>query len=461
MKFDKKRFTKRSDAGPVKGARRPPRRDDRKVGRDPFTHYQHRPAASEPQPEESLEAVESQDELAGTAESRFTPPAGCPVVHLKSASYGAFIYQRMIGEVDGEPQDGDFVAVLDKHGRFFGWGFYNSRSQIALRMFSHDEVLPTEAAIAQRVAQAVTLRRDVLRLEQTTEAYRLIHAEGDGLSGLVADRFGEYVVIELFSLAMLRRLEAIQDAIVDTGLSVRNFVVRADKHVAEQEGFHLPRLSDNKDRNVTITENGVKILVQMSRGHKTGFFCDQRDNRLAVTAFTPGRHVLDVCCYTGGFSCYAATRGQAASVTAVDLDEHALAAARQNAQLNGAAIDFHHADAFDFLRQAARAGQQYDVVIVDPSKFVPRRDLMEVGLKKYADLNRLAAGVTAPGGILLTCSCSGLVDQATFVQTLSRAMRSAGRSMQIFRITGAGADHPILADVPEAAYLKAVWARLL
>lgn len=170
--------------------------------------------------------------------------------------------------------------------------------------------------------------------------------------------------------------------------------------------------------------------------------------------------MLDVCCYTGGFAVYAAAKGRAANVTAVDLDENALALAQENAKLNEATVEFTHADAFNYLRQVGTEDRQWDVAIVDPSKFVPKRALLEAGLQKYADLNRLAAKVVAPGGILVTCSCSGPVDQITFVQTLERATRSANRTMQIFDITGAGPDHPFQADTPEGQYLKVVWARL-
>lgn len=381
-------------------------------------------------------------------------------VHLKSASYDAFIYARMVGHVEGEIEDGDLVQVIDKHGKFFGWGFYNSRSQIALRMFSHQKEEPDDKTIAARIRQAVALRRQVLKLDEVADAYRLVHAEGDGLSGLVADRFGDYVVLELFSLAMFQRLDMIQDAFIDAGVRVRNFVMRADKEVADQEGFRMSDLAGNKPRQTTIREHGVQFHVELSRGHKTGFFCDQRDNRLALSKLTAGKNMLDLCCYSGGFSCYAAKIGQAEQVTAVDLDETALAVAASNAQLNEVKIDFHHADAFSFLRDACREGRKWDVMVVDPSKFVHRTNQMEEGLAKYSDLNRLAMQAIAPGGIMLTCSCSGLVDQQTFFDILARSARAAGRDLQIFRVTGAGGDHPVMADALKGFYLKAVWARV-
>lgn len=386
---------------------------------------------------------------------------GRPYVGLKSVSFGSFIFEQMVDRVQGDVFNGDLVPVLDRHGRVFGWGFYNGASRIALRMVSHGSAEPDESFIAQRVRQAVMLRRQTLGLDLCTDSYRLIHSEGDGLSGLVADKFADYVVIELFSIAMHRRIEMIEDAIVDSGVSVREFIIRADERVCKQEGFTLDRRQlDRKDRQVVITENGVKFNVRLARMHKTGFFCDQRDNRLALTALTPGKRMLDIACYTGGFSCYATAIGKAASVQGVDLDEKALEVAQQNAALNGAHIDFTHRDAFDFLRESAQSGKQWDVVVVDPSKFVPNRTMMDVGLRKYADLNRLALSVVAPGGVILTCSCSGLVDQATFVQVLDGASRSAGRKMRIFRISGAAGDHPFGPDAPEASYLKAVWARV-
>ncbi len=365
----------------------------------------------------------------------------------------------MLDAVGPDVEDGDLVAVLDRHDRPFGWGYFNGMSQIALRMVSFGPQAPPDDVISQRVANAVNLRQKTLKLDTHTDAWRMIHAEGDALSGVVADRFGEYVVIELFSLAMHRRLEKIEDAIIDAGVSVKEFLVRADESVCRKEGFRLDRRQiDRKDRSVVITENGVKFNVRLARMHKTGFFCDQRDNRLALCEFTPDKNVLDIACYTGGFSCYAATIGKARSVHGVDLDEKALEVAHQNAGLNNADIACTHADAFDYLRHAQTQGKTWDVVVVDPSKFVPARSMMETGLRKYADLNRLAMSVVAPGGVLLTCSCSGLVDQAKFIETLGASARGANRTLRIFRTTGPGGDHPFAPDAPEAAYLKAIWA---
>jgi 23S rRNA (cytosine1962-C5)-methyltransferase len=387
-------------------------------------------------------------------------PEGVPVAHLKSAHYNTFLYRKMVSHIEGQANDGDMVAVRDKYGRFFGWAFFNSRSEILLRMFSREAAMPTDDSIRRRIADAVRLRRETFKLEEVTNAYRLVHAEGDGLTGLIADKFGDYVVIELFSLAMARRIDLIEDAFIDAGLSVKGFLLRVDKSIAQQEGIVIGKRHEPKVEKVIISEQGVRFSVDLAHGHKTGFFCDQRENRLALTKFTPGKRVLDVCCYTGGFAVYAASVGKAAEVTAVDLDENALVVAEENAAFNDATIQFTHADAFNFLRQAAQEGRQWDIVIVDPSKFVPRRTALEQGLHKYADLNRLAAGVVAPGGMMVTCSCSGPVDPATFIDTVGKATRSANRSMQIFRQTGAGPDHPYMADTPEGQYLKVIWSRL-
>jgi len=386
-----------------------------------------------------------------------------PAVHLRSACYGAFLYRKMVARVAASVRDGDLVPVIDKRGETFGWGFYNSQSKIALRMVSFGAEKPAQTYLADRIHAAVRLRRDVLKLDGATDAYRVIHAEGDALSGLIADRFGSCIVLELFSKAMFLRLEEIRRALGEAlPAEVQNVVMRADDDVQRQENFRMGKLADAPRRTVTVTENGVRFEVDLTKGHKTGFFCDQRDNRLALTELTAGADMLDMCCYTGGFSCHAAGRGGAKSVTAVDIDEPALDVARRNVKLNRLSekVEVKQSDAFDFFRYALRDGRSWDVVVLDPPKFVPDRDEMARGMRKYADLNFLAAGVVRPGGLLLTCSCSGLVDREAFLHTIGRSVRKAGRRAQILRMTGAGADHPVMTDALEGEYLKAAWLRL-
>jgi 23S rRNA (cytosine1962-C5)-methyltransferase len=194
--------------------------------------------------------------------------------------------------------------------------------------------------------------------------------------------------------------------------------------------------------------------------HKTGFFLDQRDNRKELAGFCAGRRVLDLCCNTGGFAVYAKALGGAAEVVGVDLDEQALALARQNANLNQARIRFVQADLFPWLRDVLPSGQRFDVVVLDPSKQTRDREAVGYALKRYFDMNRLALQAVAPGGLFLTCSCTGLVGEEDFLETLRRAAWQAGRTFQVLRIAGAAPDHPFLVHVPEGRYLKAVYGRI-
>jgi 23S rRNA (cytosine1962-C5)-methyltransferase len=194
--------------------------------------------------------------------------------------------------------------------------------------------------------------------------------------------------------------------------------------------------------------------------HKTGFFLDQRDNRKALAGFCAGRRVLDLCCNTGGFAVYAKTLGRAAEVVGVDLDEQALALAKQNANLNQVQVRFVQADLFPWLRDVLGTGQRFDVVVLDPAKQTRDREAVDLALKRYLDMNRLALQAVAPGGLFLTCSCTGLVGEEMFMETLRRAAWQAGRTLQVLRVSGAAADHPFLLHVPEGRYLKAVFCRV-
>jgi 23S rRNA (cytosine1962-C5)-methyltransferase len=385
-----------------------------------------------------------------------------PVVAIRSAGRHPFVYKKMIeGPVgDPRPSDGDLVRVVGREGEPLGFGLWNARSAISLRMLDQRPDPPGPEFWRDRIEGAITLRRDGLRLDEATNAYRLLHAEGDGLSGLIVDRFDDVLSTEVFSLGIYQRLGAILPMLAERS-GTTHFRVGVDDKIAQAEDFAgRPFASPEAPDRVTIHEHGIRYRVRFEGGHKTGFFCDQRDNRRDLAAHCEDRAVLDLCCYTGGFALNAMVRGKAREVTAVDLDEKAIAVARENANLNQARIALVHADAFGYARQMAANGRQYGVVVLDPPKLIPSRLDIAAGKRKYFDLNALAMGLVEPGGLLLTCSCSGLLSPEEFLYLIRASARRAGRSAQVLAIRGAAPDHPIGLEALEGAYLKAVWLRL-
>jgi 23S rRNA (cytosine1962-C5)-methyltransferase len=390
------------------------------------------------------------------------PPTELPTVAVRAAGNHPFIYRKMvIGPVGGtRPTDGDLVRVVDREHLPLGFALWNARSQISLRLLARGVDPPGVEFWRRRLDRALVLRRDVLQLDEVTNAYRVLHAEGDGLSGLVVDRFDDVLSVEVFSLGMYQRIGPILGLLAER-LGTRHFRVHVDEKIALAEDFSgRPVSSPQLPPRVTVQEHGVRFRVHFEGGHKTGFFCDQRDNRRDLAGFCRDRAVLDVCCYTGGFGLYALIRGQARAVTGVDLDEKALALARENANANQVRPTFVHADAFGYLRQMALNGRTFGVVVLDPPKLIPGRIDVAAGKRKYFDLNVLAMNVVEPGGVLLTCSCSGLLPPEEFLYLLRAAARKTGRSAQVLAVTGAASDHPVGLDALEGAYLKAVWLRM-
>ena len=390
------------------------------------------------------------------------PPADLPTVAVRAPGYHPFVYRKMVVGIVGalRPTDGDLVRVVDRDHLPLGFGLWNSRSQISLRLLTPGVDPPGPDFWRDRIAAAAALRRDVLGLDATTNAYRALHAEGDGLSGLVVDRYDEVLSVEVFSLGMYQRIGPILVLAAET-FGTTHFRVHVDERIALAEDFSgRPLASPGLPPRVTVSENGVRFRVQFEGGHKTGFFCDQRDNRLRLAGFCRDRGVLDVCCYTGGFGVYALVKGGARDVTCVDLDEKAVALARENANANQVRPTLVHADAFGYLRQMGVNGRSYGVVVLDPPKLIPGRLDISQGKRKYFDLNVLAMNVVEPGGLLLTCSCSGLLPPEEFLVLLRAAARKAGRPAQVLAVTGAAPDHPVGLDALEGAYLKAVWLRM-
>ena len=297
----------------------------------------------------------------------------------------------------------------------------------------------------------------VLKLDAVSDAWRVVHSEGDGLSGLVVDRYGDLLVVEFFSAGAFRHREWIYSALREQFPGCR-FYSFAEEHVQKQESFDF-RAPDAPEPSV-ITEHGLKFRASPGSGHKTGFFADQRDNREYLSQLTRDKTVLDICCNSGGFAIYAKARGGASEVTGIDLDEEILEIASKNAYLNDAKVKFVQSDLFPYLRDAAARGDSWDVVVLDPAKLTRDREQVISALKKYNDMNKLAMSVVKPGGILLTCSCTGLVSEEDFLDMIRRAAFFAGRRAQILKVSGAGADHPYMAHVKESRYLKAVFCRI-
>lgn len=400
------------------------------------------------------------------------PRASIPAVFLKGFSHHPVIFRKRLARAE-DARPGDLVAVYSDSRQLIGYGLYNPRSEMIVRMLWHTADLPTDAAWDQKLAAAVSLRRDTLRLESQGDAWRVIHAESDGFPGLVVDRFGDVISAEAFSLGMYQRSEALMRRLAPM-VGAKHWMVRTSPQFLSQEGCEPPELSsENFPPQIIINEFGTRFRVRFEGGHKTGFFCDQRENRRRLAEFCRGRSVLDLCCYTGGFAVQAKVLGQAEDVTGVDLDEEPLKLAKENANLNQARVRFVQADAFSYMREMIRNHRQFDVVILDPPKLIRTRMEIDEGTRKHFALNRLAMRLVKPGGLLLSCTCAGLLSEAEFLdlliaasrqsgdelepETETRSARYAARTMQIIAKSGAAPDHPVISSCPETEYLKAVW----
>lgn len=400
------------------------------------------------------------------------PTAPIPIATVKTRISQTAVFRKQIDSVDSA-QPGDLVAVYSKSRQLLGYGLYNSRSEMALRMLWRSEELPTEASWDEKLRPAVQLRRDILSLDNCTDTYRVVHAEADGLPGLMVDRYGDVLSAEAFSLGMYQRATALLTRLADQ-LGTQHTMVQTSPQFLSQAGFDPPNVSSpGCPTEVTVQEYGTRFKVRFAGGHKTGFFCDQRENRRKLAEFCSGKSVLDLCCYTGGFAVQAMKLGNAKEVIGVDLDESPLQVAKENANLNQVRAKFVQSDAFNYMRDMINAGRQFDVVVLDPPKLIRTRMEIEDGTRKHFDLNRLAMRLVRPGGLLLSCTCAGLLPDSEFTNLLCAAARQSGeevtpardgkgarhaaRPMQIIARTGAAPCHPVGGNCLETEYLKAVW----
>lgn len=369
-----------------------------------------------------------------------------------------WIFTRNIIKPSDRIPPGTVVNIENPKGQWVGRGFYNGRGRIGLRILTTNQHEAIDRSfLEKKIGQALSLRRD-LGITKQSNAMRLFNSEGDGISGLVVDIYDNVIVIEFFSAGAFRLRNDIKEVYASL-FPGATFYWFAEKRIQKQESFDCHE--QEAPAPLTVHEHGLEFNVHIGSRHKTGFFVDQRDNRLALSKLCKGRKVADLCSHTGGFAVYAAGPGQAASVTAVDLDESAIEIAKSNANLNKVDITFVAVDIYKWLDEEKARGARYDVIILDPAKQTRNKDDIQTALNQYTAMNAATMKLIEPGGYLLTCSCSGLIEEEQFIASVRRAANKAGRTAQIYNITGAAPDHPWLVNVAESRYLKAIWARIL
>lgn len=376
-----------------------------------------------------------------------------------------WVFSGAVARVEGAPADGDVVDVRDARGNWLARGYLNRRSQIIVRLLTWDPDEEISTDFWRRRLQQAVAGRELLSRDPTTTAYRLVHAESDGLPGLVVDRYGEFLVVQFLTLGMERR-KADLIAILADLLAPYGIYERSDVDVREKEGL-APRTGPlwgaEPSAFLTIRENGLLFRVDVQGGQKTGFYLDQRENRARMREFCTGAEVLDAFSYTGAFGVYAACHG-AARVTFVDSSGPALALARENLALNGqdpARHEFVEGDVPRVLREFRAAGRRFDLIVLDPPKFAPTAQDVPRAARAYKDINLLAFQSLRPGGILFSTSCSGAITADLFQKILFGAALDAGRDAQIIGYLHQGRDHPVALTFPEGTYLKGLICRAL
>lgn len=361
-------------------------------------------------------------------------------------------------EPKGQP-NGKIIDVVDWRGVFVGKGFYNAHSSIPVRVLSLNESEAIDDGwLHRRLGRAFSLRARAFDGEHTS-AFRLVHSENDGLPGLVVDRYGEYLVVQIHTLGMDRWRDAIVAFLAEQP-DVRGVFERSDVGAREGEGLDtLPvgvLAGEEPPEKVAFVENGLQFLCDVHGGQKTGFFLDQRDNRATVAAFCQDAKVLNCFSYSGGFSVFAA-HGGAESVESVDASEPALKLAEENLSLNGfdpAQNRCVQANVFDHLKACKAEGRTFDVVVVDPPAFAKSSGALKRASRAYVRLNKMALDVLNPGGILVSASCSSAVDYESFFGYLRLASAEARRELRVFQTHLGSVDHPSLVAFPEGRYLK-------
>jgi 23S rRNA (cytosine1962-C5)-methyltransferase len=396
-----------------------------------------------------------------------SPPLGRVVLKPRRArpffARHPWVYTHSVARVEGAPSVGDEVEVLSHEGVFIARGLYNPASALCTRLYRWEEAALDPGFWLGKLEAAVRLRRDTPGLGDRTTAYRLVFSEGDGLSGLIVDRYDRWLVAHFSSLALHHRRDMLLGHMLElTG--AEGILARPDRAFAAEEGLDrqdVRMIGSVPSAPIPIVENELTYEVGLAAGQKTGFYCDQRENRLAVARFCRGKRVLDLFCFTGGFSLNALKHGRAASALGVDSSAPALEAARRNAEANG--LDraaFEAGDVLKVLQRLKSRGERFDVVVCDPPKFAGHARDVEAALRGYRRLNLAATSVLEPAGILATCSCSGLVERRELTEMLGQVAEDSRRPIQVLEHRGQGADHPVSTSCLESDYLKCLICRV-
>lgn len=389
-----------------------------------------------------------------------------PIVHVvngrqkKLLQGHPWVYGNEIERVEGEIEDGGLVTVVDFRGRYMGTGFYNSKSLITVRLLTHRQEEVTDELIASRVKAACDYRRFVMN-RPGTDSCRLIYGEADRLPGVIADRFGGVIVLQVLALGMERFTQTIADALLACE-KPDCLLLQNDDAIRRKEGmecFTRVLYGTLPEENI-IHENGVKLAVDVLGGQKTGYFLDQKDNHLFVRQFCKDARVLDCFSYIGAFALNAAAAG-AKEVMAVDISEAAVQLIEKNAALNGADITAVCANCFDFLRAQVKAGEKYDVVVLDPPAFTKAHANMASACRGYKEIALSAMRLLSAGGVLATHSCSYHMPEEVFVNTVLSAAQDLHRQVRVITLRRQDIDHPVLAGYPESHYLKSLWLQML
>jgi 23S rRNA (cytosine1962-C5)-methyltransferase len=394
-----------------------------------------------------------------------------PVITLRKGRERPFlgrhpwVFSGAVGNVRGEPEDGDEVLVEAAGGKFVARGLWNSRSQIRVRLYTwiRDEPLARDFW-RRRLRSALRLRDQLPGLDPASGPVRLVFSEGDGISGMVVDRYGDRLVVQLTSLALARRMDLLLD-LLEEELSPAGIYLRTERGIGEEEGLALEDgvlRGKPPPEEIEVEEGGMRFAVDLRTGQKTGYYMDQRENRARVAAYAEGREAADLFCYSGGFA-LALAGGGARRVIGVDSSTPALALARENARRNaleGDRVRFEEGDAFKWLEAREAAGDTFGLIVLDPPRFARSRRGVPSALRGYEQLNELAVRLLEPSGILATFSCSGRVSRDEFQGVLQAVAERTGRPIQILETLGQPGDHPVSVSCPETAYLKGFICRV-